>query len=340
MTNKIPLAITMGDPAGVGPELCWRVLTPDVLQKVLPVLIGSTSILLEAHKKFAPQLTFQTMTPEEFTALKDLESIQSYIIIIESYDLKVTDICYGQGSSKTGEAALAAISLATDLCLKNKVQGMVTAPVSKYHIESSGVKFRGHTEYISHQCGDFDEMMMMSSLRQNLHVGYTSTHVPVAWLTDIITEDLVYRRILQCQELIDELGLPNKKIGVCGLNPHAGEDGLLGEEDTKEVLPAVQRAREQGIDCDGPHPSDTLFVPSIRQRYGVILAMYHDQGGIPFKMLAFNDGVNHTLGLPIVRTSVDHGTAWDLAWQGTADIGSFHEAIEVALVRAKRRWNK
>lgn len=340
MSKKIPLAITMGDPAGVGPELCWRVLSPGVLQKVLPVLIGSSDILLEAHRHFAPDLSFQQMSSEEFKALDSLEPIESDVILISSSDLKIADITHGQGNAKTGKSALEAITLATELCIDKKVQGMVTAPVSKFHIESSGVKFRGHTEYISQQCGDFDEMMMMSSLRQNLHVGYASTHVPVSWLTDIITEDLVYRRILQCQELIEDLGLVNKKIGVCGLNPHAGEDGLLGDEDRKEILPAIHKAREKGIDCDGPHPSDTLFVPVIRERYGVILAMYHDQGGIPFKMLAFNDGVNHTLGLPIVRTSVDHGTAWDLAWKGTADVGSFSEAIEVALLRASRRWNK
>ena len=330
----------MGDPAGVGPELCWRVLTPQVLQRIMPVLVGSSDVLMEAHKVFAPELKVRIVTQSEFEALESFDALAEDALLVNCSDLKVRDICYGQGSAKTGKAALEAISVATDLCLSEKVQGMVTAPVSKFHIESSGVKFRGHTEYISHQCGDFDEMMMMSSLQKKLHVGYASTHVPIAWLTDIITEDLVYRRILQCQELITELDLSNKKIGVCGLNPHAGEDGLLGQEDAQEILPAIQKAREQGIDCDGPHPSDTLFVPSIRDRYGVILAMYHDQGGIPFKMLAFNDGVNHTLGLPIVRTSVDHGTAWDLAWKGTADVGSFSEAIEVAMLRASRRWKK
>jgi 4-hydroxythreonine-4-phosphate dehydrogenase len=340
MIKKTPLAITMGDPAGVGPELCWRVWNEELLSTVLPVVIGSVDVLKEAHRRFCPELKFFEMGKEQLMSSGVPQELDAQVILVESGPLGMDDFEFGQGSAITGKASLQSIELATDLCLNEKVAGMVTCPVSKYHIESSGVKFRGHTEWISTQCGDYDEMMMMSSLKQNLHVGYASTHVPVSWLTDIITEDLIYRRIRQCQELVEELDLPSKRIGVCGLNPHAGEDGLLGKEDLEEVLPAISRARDEGIEVDGPHPSDTLFIEPIRERFGVILAMYHDQGGIPFKMLAFNDGVNQTLGLPIVRTSVDHGTAWDLAWRGQAHTGSFKEAIELAVIRGLKRWNK
>lgn len=325
----------MGDPAGVGPELCWRVLDTALLEQIFPVMVGASGVLMEAKQRFAPDLKAKLVEKSELTAALSQDDVD--VLIVEASPLEMSQLVEGQGSAATGEASLKAIEVATDLCLDEVVHAMVTAPVSKYAIESSGVKFRGHTEWISMHCGDYDEMMMMSSLEKNLHVGYTSTHVPIKWLSDIITEDIVYRRILQCQALVKEMGLKNTKIGVCGLNPHAGENGLMGVEDAEQISPAIQRAREEGVDCDGPHPSDTLFVPRIRERYGIILAMYHDQGGIPFKMLAFDSGVNHTLGLPIVRTSVDHGTAWDLAWKGEADAGSFREAIKVALLRAKGR---
>ena len=322
----------MGDPAGVGPELCWRSLTSQILRQCQPIMVGSADILLEAHRQFAPQLKFQVVAESEATA-EHFADIKAEVVIVDAVKMNYRDLKKGQVTAVSGAAALQSIALATDLCLNQTVVGMVTAPVSKEAIELSGVPFMGHTEWISHRCGDCDEMMMMSALAQNLHIGYVSTHVPLAKLCEVITQDLVLRRIRQCAQFAKELGL--KSIAVCGLNPHAGENGHLGRDELERIIPAMLQAKKEGIFCVGPFPADTLFVPSLRKQYDIVLAMYHDQGGIPFKMLAFEEGVNHTLGLPIIRSSVDHGTAWDLAWQGRAHTGSMVAAIELALMRAR-----
>ena len=330
MEKKLPLAITMGDPAGVGPELCWRSLTASILAKCQPVLVGSADILCEAQRQFAPQLDYKIISETE---VNSFTHSPAQVLIIDATPLKYSDLQKGQVSAVSGAAALRSIALATDLCLNKTVVAMVTAPASKEAIELSGVPFTGHTEWISERCGDCDEMMMMSALAQNLHIGYVSTHVPIARLCEVITQDLVLRRLRQCAQFARELSL--KSIAVCGLNPHAGENGHIGQDELERIIPAMLQAQSEGIYCVGPFPADTLFVPSIRNQYDIVLAMYHDQGGIPFKMLAFEEGVNHTLGLPIIRSSVDHGTAWDLAWKGRAHTGSMIAAIELALMRAK-----
>jgi 4-hydroxy-L-threonine phosphate dehydrogenase PdxA len=163
-----------------------------------------------------------------------------------------------------------------------------------------------------------------------------TTHVALCELPTIITEELVLKRLQTTWKFLVDSNI-EQSIAVCGLNPHAGENGVLGNEESKHIIPAMEMARKEGIKCEGPYPADTLFIESKRKNYGAILAMYHDQGGIPFKMLSFDHGVNHTLGLPIIRTSVDHGTGWDIAWQGKASPKSLESAIKMAMTLAKAK---
>lgn len=320
----------MGDPSGIGPEVCIRSLDREILSECQIFITGSISILNEAIQRFHTQ-SFSFVQTDKIQKLPE-----NHIGLIPCSDLDFENCKVGKISKASGQAAFNAIQAATDLCKNKQAQAMVTAPVSKEAIEKTGIEFRGHTEWIANRCGCRDEMMMMSS--QQLQVGYVTTHLALNDVSKHLSIALIIKRLKLMQLFLTESKHSNQKIAVCGLNPHAGEGGLLGLEDLKLIQPAIQEAKEMGIDCEGPFPADTIFVESLRKKYGAILAMYHDQGGIPFKMLSFEDGVNHTLGLPIIRTSVDHGTAWDLAWKGVAHTGSMKSAIKMAQSLAHSRF--
>ena len=313
----------MGDPAGIGPEVCWKGITPKLLDLATISIVGDQEIIEESKLLYSQELSERTKEVSIFPT--------------ENSSFKPLERCRPSGAS--GECALKAIQIATDICLNNKADAMVTAPVSKEAIEMSGTPFTGHTEWISNRCGNHDEMMMMSDLSQKLHVGYLTTHVPLAKLPSLITTNLIQRRLEQCLSFRDLIRDP-RPIAICGLNPHAGENGLLGTEEEDIIKPVIQKLQQTGHPIEGPFPADTLFVKNLREKFSILLALYHDQGGIPFKMLAFDQGVNHTLGLPIIRTSVDHGTAWDIAWKGQASGKSMTAAIELALLRAEAGWKE
>lgn len=323
-TSKPKIAITLGDPSGVGPEILAKLNWDLFLTKICPIIIGPVEIIAEAFKKFSNK-EFKTIN-----SLDQIENTSSNIYVLPSNTLKLKDLKKGFPNSDSGEVAFSAIKTATDLCISKLCDAMVTSPVSKEAIELAGYSFHGHTEWISERCGNFNEMMLMSS--GSLHVAYATTHHPLKNVPNLLDE----QRIIFCLEHLNDylkklkINLP---IAVCGLNPHAGENGLLGKEEENVIIPAIKKAKSIGINCSGPYPADTLFIEANRKKYGAILAMYHDQGGIPFKMLAFENGVNHTLGLPIIRTSVDHGTAWDIAWQGKASTISMEAAIQLAIER-------
>jgi len=321
MPDNPHLVISMGDPAGIGPEVCWKGITASLLDQARISVVGVANILNEARDRFAGHL----------------EGRIQEVAVISTPRQDTSGLQRGRPSSISGGLALEAISLSTDLCLENLAQAMVTAPVSKEAIEMAGTPFTGHTEWISSRCGNHDEMMMMSDLSRRLHVGYLTTHVPLKKLPGLVTPNLVERRLRQCLTFRAQLKDP-RPVAICGLNPHAGENGLLGEEEEETIKPTIRKLQEEGLPVEGPFPADTLFVASQREHFSILLALYHDQGGIPFKMLAFDRGVNHTLGLPIIRTSVDHGTAWSIAWQGKASGSSMTAAIEMALLRAKAGW--
>lgn len=314
------LIITMGDPGGVGPELCARVLENASRKDRVLVITGDVEILMEAFKRFG------SFVPEVLTHEK--APADPGVYLLASSQLGMKQLTIGKPSREAGEAAIRAIDCALRHCLDQQYDAMVTAPVSKEAIAMNGLEFDGHTGYISKTCGKHEEMMLMHS--EELNVGYVTTHIALSDLPQHLKKERIVTCLQHLKKFLDKTGDEKKKIGVCGLNPHAGENGLFGTEDRDVIGPAVADFNAQGGAADGPLPADTLFVPMIRKEYGAILAMYHDQGGIPFKMLSFETGVNTTLGLPIVRTSVDHGTAWDLAWKGKASVKSMQASIELA----------
>ncbi len=311
----------MGDPAGIGPEIIAKTNWEKIFSTCIPIIYGNAFILKKAFSSYS-KVSYDTITQKDFEKLKN-----NQLYLYASDSLYLTDLQIGTPSKLSGSASLEAIRHASDACINQQTQAMVTAPVSKEAIEMTGIYFHGHTEWISQRCGNYDEMMMMSS--DKLNVGYVTTHLPLKELSNVIDQKLVFKRIQTLHNFLIDSN-QNTKIAICGLNPHAGENGVLGNEEIQSIIPAIQKARVHNIDCEGPFPADTLFIESQRNKYGAILAMYHDQGGIPFKMLAFDHGVNHTLGLPIIRTSVDHGTAWDIAWKGSASAMSLEAAIDMA----------
>jgi 4-hydroxythreonine-4-phosphate dehydrogenase len=240
----------------------------------------------------------------------------------------------GKVSAACGRAAVGYVRRATEMCVAGTTAAMVTAPLNKEAVVASGMKFTGHTEYIAELCGAKESRMLLAADR--LRVIHVSTHVSLRRACE-----LDIGRILRTIELGDEavraMGFARPRIAVCGLNPHAGEHGLFGDEDAVSIVPAIEQARKQGIQCEGPVPADTVFLKAVRGAYDLVVAMYHDQGHIPMKLIDFEKTVNVSIGLPIIRTSVDHGTAFDIAGKNQADPTNMKAAMRLAVVMASNR---
>jgi 4-hydroxythreonine-4-phosphate dehydrogenase len=281
------IAVTAGDPAGIGPEIAAKAIRdPRVVAVCRPVIYGP----------HAPD---------------DLATFPA-----------------GRVDARSGHAAYRAILAATVDALDGRVAAIATAPVNKESFAEAGLAWKGHTDLLAHLCGVTDVAMMFWSDR--LRVVLATVHVPLAEVPQLLTRERLLDVIRLTARSLPRFGVAVPRIGVAGLNPHAGEHGLLGREDIDVLLPAIESARASGIDVSGPFPADTLFVRAARGEFDVVIAAYHDQGLVPVKLLAFGRAVNVTLGLPIVRTSVDHGTAFDIARKGLADEGSLVEAILLA----------
>jgi 4-hydroxythreonine-4-phosphate dehydrogenase len=242
----------------------------------------------------------------------------------------------GEVNAEAARAAYEAITRATKDALAGRVDAIATAPVNKASFAAAGIPWLGHTDLLAHLCGVTDVAMMFWS--DKLSVVLATIHIPLAQVPAAITPDSMLRIIMLTAGSLPRFGMTSPRIAVAGLNPHAGEDGLLGHEDADVIRPAVVEAQRRGVDVSGPYPADTLFVRAIRGEFDVVIAAYHDQGLVPVKLVAFGHSVNVTLGLPIIRTSVDHGTAFDIARKGAADAGSMVEAVTLAarLARAAR----
>jgi 4-hydroxythreonine-4-phosphate dehydrogenase len=234
----------------------------------------------------------------------------------------------GEVNAEAARAAYEAITRATKDALAGRVDAIATAPVNKASFAAAGIPWLGHTDLLAHLCGVTDVAMMFWS--DKLSVVLATIHIPLAQVPAAITPDSMLRIIMLTAGSLPRFGMTSPRIAVAGLNPHAGEDGLLGHEDADVIRPAVVEAQRRGVDVSGPYPADTLFVRAIRGEFDVVIAAYHDQGLVPVKLVAFGHSVNVTLGLPIIRTSVDHGTAFDIARKGAADAGSLVEAVTLA----------
>ena len=317
MPEDLPvIALTMGDPAGVGPEVLLKALAdPDVAALADWVVVGDHRVL---------QMT-------EYLTGFGLGNIRLHDTgAFANYD----HFAFGRLDARCGAAAVEYVRIATDLCLNGSAAAMVTAPLNKEAVTLNGIPFSGHTEYIAEMCGVAESRMLLASER--LSVVHVSTHISLRHACDLDTA-----RILRTIELGNEamklLGFAEPRIAVCGLNPHAGEHRLFGDEDEDAIVPAIYAAQEAGVNCSGPHAGDTVFLQASRGAYDLVVAMYHDQGHIPMKLLDFEGTVNISLGIPVIRTSVDHGTAFDIAGKNLADPRSMKQAMRMAARMAAAR---
>jgi len=316
----------MGDPAGIGPELCLRTLTsPEIQDLCVPVVFGHADVL----KRVAAAT--QLPPPNELPAWDRLpEGALAGPGVVNCPTPDVNSIEPGQVRAAYGAAAFGYIKAAIETALAGRVAAVATAPIHKEALKLAGVPFPGHTEIFTALSGAQRSCMMLWS--PALSVSMVTTHIGYG----DVPQRISVKRVLDVIELTAAAlaamnGRP-ARLAICGLNPHAGEHGLFGQREEERFLePAVAEARARGIAIEGPLPPDAAFTTGVRKRFDGIVTLYHDQGHIPFKMLAFEDGVNLTLGLPIVRTSVDHGTAFDIAWQGRANPASLFKAVECAV---------
>ena len=316
---KPVIAVTMGDPAGVGPEILIKALNDARVKKAASVIaVGDMGVLKEAAKRLR---------------LKGPQDEQ--VISVTNLDMK--KLKTGKPSKLSGEASIAFIEEALYMTAIGDADAFVTCPISKEAVKKAGFGFPGHTEFIAHLTGTEEFVMMLGG--RDLKVVLVTIHEPLRKVAGLVTIESVLKTITITDKAFKaDFGIKKPRIAVCGLNPHAGEAGMFGDEDKKIVEPAVKRARRAGIDAVGPLPSDTVFYRAARKKeFDCVVAMYHDQGLGPLKLLHFDDGVNATLGLPVIRTSVDHGTAFDIAWQGKASHESLVAAIEMAAGMAARR---
>jgi len=331
--NKQLLAITVGEPAGIGPEIALRAAW-QMREQCRPVLIGDMLFLGQLAQKIDPSITLQQL--DSFDQLIHKPAITALQVLHSPLAVAVIP---GQCDPRNGLAVLATLDLAIAGAMQGKFDAIVTAPLQKSTINDAGVAFTGHTEYLAEKTGT-DKVVMMLACSKTAHsnrplrVALATTHLPLRAVADAINLSELIRTVdILHADLQNRFGIPDPVILVTGLNPHAGENGYLGREEIDIIAPAIQELRKRKMDVRGPYPADTLFQAKYLDQADCVLAMYHDQGLPVLKYASFGNGVNITLGLPIIRTSVDHGTALDIAARGVgqADIGSMIEALQVAL---------
>lgn len=335
----------MGDPASIGPEIAVKALLDENVHAICrPLLVGDAGVFRDIIKRLGVKASVHAITK--------VEDARFQIGAIDVFDLNNVDLTkleFGQISAMAGGASFEAVRKVIELAMEGKVDATVTGPINKKSINEAGHHFAGHTEIYAHYTGTKKYAMLL--VEDHLKVIHVSTHVSLRQACDLVKKE----RILEVTELLRngliQLGETNLKIGIAGLNPHAGDSGLFGTEDDMEIAPAVEEARRRGYDVEGPVPPDTLFAKAATGTYGGVVAMYHDQGHIPFKLSGFKwnaekkrmdsvKGVNITMGLPIIRTSVDHGTAFEIAGKGIASPDAMVLAIQSAVQLSKNKTGK
>lgn len=362
------IGITMGDAAGIGPEVIVKALSNSYTYKICqPVVIGSASIFHDVHKF----LSSKRIIPEGGETLPKINPIHSLnqyssafgrIDILDICSLKKEDFSIGTINPHTGKASVEIIETAVELALMGNLDGITTAPICKAAIQQSGSTFPGHTEMLASLTKSERTVMMLktwditeqngyapnekikkmknslsnsSKSIEHLTITFVTNHIPVSEITHNLSINKISDVIQLTYDTLIQLGIKTPQIVVAGLNPHSGEESIFGKEEEEYIIPAIQRMQTEGLDVVGPLPADTLFMKAIRGEWDAVVAMYHDQGNIPIKMIGFGNVVNITLGLPIVRTSVDHGTAFDIAGKGIANEDSLISALSAAAHLAK-----
>ncbi|WP_439234274.1 4-hydroxythreonine-4-phosphate dehydrogenase PdxA [Lonepinella koalarum] len=328
------LAITMGDAAGIGPEVVIKALEDKrIYQLAQIVVVGDFKIMQRALAIVKSDLKLRKVA-----SVDELNSEFGYIDILDLDNLPA-DLPFAQVSGKAGLAAYEYIEKAVGLAMEKKIHAIVTAPLNKEALHAGGKIFPGHTEILAELSGTKDFSMMLTSER--LNVIHVTTHVSMRQACDLIKTERISTVIDLAQEYAQMLGFAEPRIAVAGFNAHAGEHGLFGDEDEKEIVPAVKAAKNRGLNVQGPLPPDTLFHRAVNlDEFDMVVVMYHDQGHIPIKLIGFESGVNVTTGLPFIRTSVDHGTAFPIAGKGVADSRSMTEALYLGAKMANQKFAK
>ncbi|MEZ9526938.1 4-hydroxythreonine-4-phosphate dehydrogenase PdxA [Enterovibrio norvegicus] len=320
--NPQRIAITPGEPAGIGPDLVLALAHDEWAHEL--VICGNKDMLAQRAKLLGLDVTLVDYNPD---AAPKAHTPGTLVVCDEPLD---AEVIAGQLNEANGKYVLNTLSRAAEGNMQGEFAAVVTGPVHKGVINRSGVSFSGHTEFFQHQANVPQVVMMLAT--EGLRVALVTTHIPLAYVSKAITEERLFQVIhILHDDLKSKFGIEEPKIYVCGLNPHAGEDGCLGREEIEVIEPALEKLREQGMNLVGPLPADTLFQDKYLKEADAVLAMYHDQGLPVLKFKGFGKSVNITLGLPFIRTSVDHGTALDLAGTGTADTGSLRTALSHAL---------
>jgi 4-hydroxythreonine-4-phosphate dehydrogenase len=325
-TNPRPIvAITMGDPVGIGPEIIVKALAEPILYELCrPLVLGDVRVLAHTAEWLGAKVRCQDLEKEGTGVYK-----YGAIDVLNLSDLNPEALRYGKPSSATGAAMVKYITEAIDMAMEGSVGAIATAPINKLAMHTAGFDFDGHTEILAQRTGTTDYVMMLAGER--LRVSLVTIHCALSEVSGRLTAESILSTIRITEEALRErFRITTPRIAVAALNPHAGEGGLFGDEESRFIFPAVQAAREAGMNVTEPLPPDTLFYYAQKGDYDAVVCMYHDQGLIPFKMVHFSDGVNLTLGLPIIRTSVDHGTAYNIAGKGEADPRSLIAAVRMA----------
>lgn len=313
MAKKRRIAITMGDPAGVGPEIIVKAFAREDIYKICnPLVIGDRAVIKRVIKTIGIDLDPDSI---EILNLNEIKNPEHLLI--------------GKPSEEAGRASFSYIRKAVELHRLGIIEAVVTAPITKVSLRMAGLPWLGHTDMLAALTDTEDYAMAFYS--ESLKVILTTIHVPLKEVPHLIKKEKVIKTVFFAKKACDMLQIENPKIAICGLNPHAGEEGLIGREEIDEIIPAIKEVRAFGIDVSGPYPADSLFFRAGKGEFDMVVAMYHDQALAPFKLLAFDRGVNFTVGLPFIRTSPDHGTGYDIAWQGKAEPTSLIEAIKLAV---------
>ncbi len=330
------ICITMGDPAGIGAEITVKALSDEkIYEGSIPVVIGSRAVINDALKFIPSNLNLNIIK-----SANEAKGEYGTIDLLDMNNIELTDFKYGEINAKAGKASIDYILEGIELAKSGAVDAVVTGPIHKEAINAAGYKYAGHTEIFAEKTDTSDFAMMLAD--EQMRVIHVSTHVSLRQACDLVKKDRVLTVIRLADMAVKKLGIENPRVGVAGLNPHAGEQGLFGREEIEEIKPAIDMAVEEGINAEGPVPPDTIFSKVRGGQYDIAVVMYHDQGHIPMKVTGFKyddktnkwssvSGVNATVGLPIIRTSVDHGVAFGKAGEGRANEESMVEAIKMAI---------
>jgi len=321
--DKVKVGISIGDPNGIGYEVIIKTFEDNRMTQVCTPVIYGSSKSASFHRKTLHHMDFNFFTVKEIS-----QAVPRHVNLLSCWE-EDFNIELGKPSAVGGKYALKSLNAAIDDLQKNKIDVLVTAPIDKHSIQSDTFSFAGHTEYLANKFNAKEVLMLL--INENLRVGVVTGHIPVNQIASALSSELILKKLrIFNQSLLEDFGIRKPKIAVLGLNPHAGDQGLIGKEESQIIIPALEKAKEENIFVFGPYSADGFFGSGNFKNFDGVLAMYHDQGLAPFKALSFGGGVNFTAGLPVVRTSPDHGTAYELAGKNEASEDSFRQAVYLA----------